>query len=162
MACFTALSSSCPRRRYTISSFVQTVGGSAARSPEQITSSDSSFWRFFSRMVTTSVAVQAPSASSTSSIGPGALFDVRSESIVIACPDGPAATNFWSPIHFTEPVCMEPPGRKHSRTRRLKRVARIPIEFRFVFYFELRCLADSLSSLGGGEDKCKSQFQSQG
>src|SRR5690348_18019244 len=33
-------------------------GGFAARSPEQTISSDSSFWRFFSRMVTTSVAVQ--------------------------------------------------------------------------------------------------------
>ncbi len=43
MACLTALSSNSPRSRYRISSFVHTVGGSLARSPEQITSSDSSF-----------------------------------------------------------------------------------------------------------------------
>src|SRR5882672_4026416 len=149
MACFTALSSSCPRRRYTISSFIQTVGGSVARSPEQITSSDSSFCRFFPRMVTTSVAVQDPKASRTNSIGPGALFEVRSESMVIACPDGPVATNFCSPIHFTDPVCMRPPQRKHSRARRLKRVARILLAFDS--FFTLNCAARPIVSVGLGE-----------
>src|SRR5213080_3061265 len=97
------------------------VGGSAARSPEQITSSDSSLCRFFSKIMTTSVAVQAPSANNTSSIGPGALFELRSESTVITCPDGLVATNCWPPIHFTDPVCMWPPPGKHSRTGKLKR-----------------------------------------
>src|SRR6266850_636788 len=109
MACFTAWSSSCPRRRYTISSLFQTVGGSAARSPEQITSSDSSFCRFFRRMLTTSVAVQAPKAISTSSIGPGAVFEWRSESKFIAWPEGLVARNFSSPTHFTDAVCITPP-----------------------------------------------------
>src|SRR5205814_619793 len=54
------------------------AGGSAARSPEQMTSSDSSFCRFFFRILTMSVAVQAPSANNTSSIGPGALFCLSS------------------------------------------------------------------------------------
>src|SRR5216684_5248257 len=112
MACLTALSSSCPRRRYTISSFFQTVGGSAARSPEQITSSDSSFCRFFPRMLTMSVAVQAPRAISTSSIGPGPVFEWRSESMLMACPEGLVATNFSSPIHFTDAVCMAPPAER--------------------------------------------------
>src|SRR5882724_10777650 len=60
-------------------------------------------------MMTMSVAVQAPSASNTSSMGPGALFDARSESTVMACPDGLVATNFCSPTHLTVPVCMQPP-----------------------------------------------------
>src|ERR1700758_3087001 len=90
-----------------ISSLTQTVGGSLARSPEQMISRDSSFWRFFSRIVTTSVAVQAPSARSTNSIGPGAWLDSRSESMVMAWPDGPVATNVCSPIHFTDAVCMQ-------------------------------------------------------
>src|SRR6266852_608828 len=101
MACLTAASSSFPRRRYRISSLVQTVGGSAARSPEQITSRNSSFCRFFSSTMTMSVAVHAPSARSSSSIGPGALLDWRSESIAMAWPEGLVATNFCSPIHFT-------------------------------------------------------------
>src|SRR5690242_14181350 len=104
MACFTAASSSDPRRRYRISSLIQTVGGSEARLPEQITSSDSNFWRFFFRMLTTSVAVHAPRAINTSSIGPGALFETRSESIVTAWPEGLVARNFSSPIHFTDAV----------------------------------------------------------
>src|SRR5690348_10993987 len=68
-------------------------------------------------MVTTSVAVQAPSARSTNSIGPGALLDSRSESMVMAWPDGPLATNFCSPIHFMDAVCMEPPCEEDSRCR---------------------------------------------
>src|SRR5215472_17587931 len=79
-----------------------------------MTSSDSSFCRFFSRMLTTSVAVQAPSARSTNSIGPGALLDSRSESIATAWPDGPMATNFSSPIHFTDALCMQPPCERIS------------------------------------------------
>src|SRR5277367_661879 len=109
MARFTAASSSTPRRRYSTSSFTHTLGGSAARSPEQITSSDSSFCRFFFRMLTTSVAVHAPRAIKTSSIGPGALFDVRSESIVMVCPEGLVATNFSSPIHWMDAVSILPP-----------------------------------------------------
>src|SRR6266481_2600641 len=155
MACFTAASSSVPRRRKSISSLVQTVGGSAARSPEQITSSDSNLCRFFSRMITMSVAVQAPSASSTSSIGPGALFDSRSESTVIACPDGLVATNFCSPIHFTDPVCMRPPCRKHSRTWNLKRARQIPIGVRIVFWFKWRGPA---CTLNGGERREQMQI----
>src|SRR5260370_10910832 len=112
MACFTAPSSSWPRRRYSISNLVHTVGGSTALSPEQITSRDSSFCLFFSRMMTTSVAVQAPSPNRRSSIGPGALFDARSESRVIPCPDGLVATNFCSPTHFTIPVCIQPLPRR--------------------------------------------------
>src|ERR1700694_826503 len=137
MACFTAVSSSGPRRRYRISSLVQTVGGSVARSPEQTTSSDSSFCRFFSSTMTTSVAVQAPSAMSTSSIGPGALFDVRSESMVIVCPEGLVATNFCSPIHFTDAVCMGPPWPKDNRRMKPKRAAGILIHPASIFWFQL-------------------------
>jgi hypothetical protein len=94
-----------------------TFGGSGARSPEQTTSSDSSFWRFFFRMLTTSVAVHAPSAMSSISIGPGALLDSRSESMVMACPEGLVATNFSSPIHFTDAVCILPPTEIEPRTQ---------------------------------------------
>src|ERR1700757_2111321 len=59
-------------------------------------------------MTTMSVAVQAPSAIRTISIAPGALFDSRSESNGTACPEGPVARNFCSPIHFTDAVCMSP------------------------------------------------------
>src|SRR5258708_25455797 len=106
-------------------------------------------------MITTSVAVQAPSASSTSSIGPGALFDSRSESTVIACPDGLVATNFCSPIHFTDPVCMRPPCRKHSRTWNLKRARQIPIGVRIVFWFKWRGPACTLNGGGRGGQKKK-------
>src|SRR6266849_4941588 len=100
-------------------------------------------------MMTTSVAVQAPRASSTSSIGPGALFDPRSESTVIAFPEGLVATNFCLPIHFTDPVCMRPPRRKHSRTANLKRARQIPIGFRFVFWFKFRSPTGSLHRVRG-------------
>src|SRR5712671_3024868 len=110
MACFTAASSRSPRSRYTISSFVHTVGGRVARSPEQTTSSDFSFCLFFCNTVTTSVAVQAPSAINTNSMGPGALLVCRPESTTILCPDGLVAANFSSPIHFTDAVCMRPPS----------------------------------------------------
>src|SRR5579859_428650 len=109
MACFTAPSSNSPRSRYTISSLVHTAGGCAARSPEQITCSDSSFCLFFFSTETTSVAVQAPSAISTNSIGPGALLDSRSESVAMACPEGLVAKNVCSPIHCTEHVCIPSP-----------------------------------------------------
>src|SRR5260221_9441603 len=106
MACWTADSSSVPRRRKRTSSLVHTVGGSAARSPEQRTSSDSSFWRFFSRMITMSVAVQAPSAISTISIAPGALFDSRSESNGTAWAEGVVGGEFFWPIHLKGGVLM--------------------------------------------------------
>src|SRR5579863_6070523 len=106
IACFTAASSNSPRNWYTSSNFVQTCGGSAARSPEQITFNASSFCRFFFKMITMSVAVHAPSAISNISIGPIAVFDFRSESIATACPDGLVATNLSSPIHFTFAVCI--------------------------------------------------------
>src|SRR5215470_15193174 len=73
-----------------------------------------SFCRFFSKMVTMSVAVQAPSAINSSSIAPGAVLDSRSESVVMAWPEGLIATNFCSPIHCTDAVCMLPPGAKGS------------------------------------------------
>src|SRR5882762_7224422 len=155
MACFTAFSSSCPRRRYTISSFFQTVGGSEARSPEQVTSSDSSFCRFFPRMLTMSVAVQAPRAINTSSIGPGAVFEWRSESMLMACPEGLVATNFPLAIHFTDAVCMLSPQLKNIRSNR---DARIDIRwFRlsgcFSFHFScLRCAAGRVFSKSNLEE----------
>src|SRR5579863_6022524 len=90
-----------------MSSLVHTRGGSAARSPEQITSSESRRWRFFSRMITMSVAVQAPSAINNNSIGVGPVFDALSESIASACPEGLTAANFCSPIHRTFAVCID-------------------------------------------------------
>jgi hypothetical protein len=30
---------------------------------------------------------------------------------LIVCPDGLVASNFCSPIHFTDAVCMKPPHR---------------------------------------------------
>src|SRR5207237_2872184 len=60
------------------------------------------------------------------SIGPGALLDSRSESKVMACPDGLVATNFCSPIHFTDAVCMHPPARKNSRSGGRKGKLRTP------------------------------------
>src|SRR5438876_106344 len=80
-----------------------------------MTSSASSFCLFFSRMMTTSVAVQAPRATRRSSIGPGALFDSRSESRATACPEGLAPTNFCSPIHFTVAVCIGRPPKRGGR-----------------------------------------------
>ena len=53
-----------------------------------------------------SVAVQAPSAIKSSSIAPGPVLEVRSESICSVCPDGLTALNLCSPIHFTFAVCM--------------------------------------------------------
>src|SRR5438045_129173 len=73
MACSTALSCNFPRRRKRISSLIHTCGCSAARSPEQITSSASSFCLFFPRMITMSVAVHAPRAISSNSIGPSPM-----------------------------------------------------------------------------------------
>jgi len=96
--------------------------GSVARSPEQITSSDSNFCRFFPRMLTMSVAVQAPRATSTSSIGPGAVFEWRSESTLMACPEGLDAANLSSPIHFTDAVCMVSPQLKNNRSNRDARI----------------------------------------
>src|SRR5712692_300903 len=110
MASRTALSSSCPRSLYTTSSFTQTVGGSAARSPETTTSSDSSFWRFLARIATTSVAVQAPRATSSISIGPGAVLDFLSASSATAWPECDTARNCSLPAQFTRAVCMKPPG----------------------------------------------------
>ena len=62
----------------------------------------SSFWRFFSRMMTMSVAVQAPSAIRSSSIGPGRCWRCGSESITSAWPEGLMATNllFADPLDF--------------------------------------------------------------
>src|SRR5689334_12181343 len=113
MACFTACSSKFPRKRYRTSRLVQTAAGSPARSPEQITSSDCSFTRYFCEIITTSVAVHAPSAIRRSSIGPGASFVWRSESMAMACPEGLVATNLCSPIHFTLAVCMGLPRKRH-------------------------------------------------
>src|SRR6266849_3449452 len=85
------------------------MGGSAARSPETTTSRDSSFCRFFWRMTTTSVAVQAPSATRSISMGPGAELDWRSDSSGTACPEGLTARNFSSPAQRIVAVCTEPP-----------------------------------------------------
>src|SRR6516162_8432044 len=109
MARFTAASSTAPRKWKTTSSWVQTLGGSAARSPEQTTSSDCTFCLFFSRIVTMSVAVQAPSARSTISMGPGALFESRSESKGTEWPDVPVPRNFSSPSHLMDAVSMLTP-----------------------------------------------------
>src|SRR5260370_1206397 len=100
--------------------------------------------------MTTSVAVQAASARSTSSIGPGALFDARSESMVIAWPDGLVATNFSSPIHLTDAVCMRPPqesiaGRGTRNERR-----RMPLAFES--FFSLKCGAGPVVSIAFGEE----------
>src|SRR5690349_4974064 len=52
-------------------------------------------------MMTTSVAVQAPRARSKNSMAPGAVLELRSESMATAWPEGPTATNFCWPIHWT-------------------------------------------------------------
>src|SRR5215469_10063281 len=117
-------------------------------------SSESSFWRFFSRMVTTSVAVYATSARSTSSIGPGARLDSRSESRVMAWPEGLVATNFCSPIHFTDAVCMRPPIGKDSR--RKGRNERAACRRRESPWLALLNYTAGLGFIhyGGGNDRC--------
>jgi hypothetical protein len=66
--------------------------------------------------------VQAPKAINTSSIGPGAVFERRSESTLIACPEGLVATNFSSPTHFTDAVCILSPQLKNNRSNRDARI----------------------------------------
>src|SRR5712692_9409700 len=111
------------------------MGGSAARSPETTTSSASSFCRFFWRMTTISVAVQAPSATRSISMGPGAELDWRSESSGTACPEGLTARNFSSPAQRIVAVCTEPPA--HS------------VEGRQVKSITPRALATGDPSVGG-------------
>src|SRR5215472_2870441 len=106
---FTAISSSVPRNLNTTSIFVHTRGASGARSPEHSTTRDSSFWRFFSRMLTISLAVHPPSASKSISIGLGALFDWLSASMATAWPEGLLPRNCCSPTHRVEAVCMKVP-----------------------------------------------------
>src|SRR5580700_1059235 len=100
-----------------MSIFVQTAGGSAARSPEITTSSDTSFWRFFARIITTSTDEHAPSAPSSISMGPGAALCFLSASNGTACPEGIWATNSSPPTHFTVAVCKIPP----LKTQRVSR-----------------------------------------
>src|SRR5271156_4393683 len=114
IAFFTASSVTFPPTRNSNSIFVHTCGGSVARSPEQITSSFSSFSRFFSRIITTSVAVHAPSAISSNSVGPQPTFVVRSASSTSAGPEGPFATNSCLPIHRISAVCITPPAKSPS------------------------------------------------
>src|SRR5439155_13313398 len=90
-------------------------------------------------------------ASSTSSIGPGAVFDSRSESTAIACPEGPVARNFCSPTHFTVPVCMRPPERKDSREVHWRRTMPILIQLKLVFTFN--CRPCPVGSMAVGEEK---------
>src|SRR5262249_36074699 len=82
-----------------------------------MTSRDSSFWRFFWRIETTSVPVQAPRASRSISMGPGAELEERSESMGTVWPDGPMARNFSAPIHWMVAVCMESSLGKEKSSR---------------------------------------------
>src|ERR1700728_214440 len=92
-----------------MSIFVQTAGGSEARSPEITTSRDTSFWRFFARIITTPTDEQTPSAPSSISMGPGAALCFLSASNRTACPEGIWAMNSSPVVHFTVAVCKIPP-----------------------------------------------------
>src|SRR5712692_1265205 len=58
-------------------------------------------------MITTSVAVQAPSAASSNSIGPGPVLDSRSESSSREFPEGVDAAKLSPPCHRIVAVCMD-------------------------------------------------------
>src|SRR5581483_10658974 len=73
-------------------------------------------------MLTTSVAVQAHSPINTSSIGPGALFRWRSESITMACPLLALPTKRSSSLQVTCASTIGALPRENSIIRR-RRVA---------------------------------------
>src|SRR5271156_6496032 len=95
-----------------MSILVQTDGGSWARSPEISISRVESFWRFFSRMETTSTEVQAPRAPRSISMGPGAVLCLRSASKGTMWPEGRVASNSSRVVHFMIAVCMGRPLRE--------------------------------------------------
>src|SRR6202007_1912912 len=68
----------------------------------------------------------------------------------MACPDGLVATNFCSPIHLTDPVCMGPPGESIAALEDLKRAVRFSSVLATLF--GLNGAARPVSSMAFGED----------